>query len=99
MEKRKRRYKKILSSILVVFLSFGSFLPVPAGSAQKVQAAEEVAVQFEQSYVKPGETLTVAVTGISEGTNLTYTWSLDGKTLQTTGSSYTPSTSDLQKML
>ena len=73
MEKSKRRYKKILSSILVVLLIFGSFLPVPAGGVRKVQAAEEVSVQFEQSYVKPGETLTVAVTGILEGTNLTYT--------------------------
>lgn len=99
MEKSKRRYKKILSRILVVLLIFGSFLPVPAGGVRKVQAAEEVSVQFEQSYVKPGETLTVAVTGISEGTNLTYTWSLDGKTLQATGSSYTPADSDLQKML
>ena len=56
----------------------------------------ELNIQFENEYAKVGEPLTVTASG---GTDYTYSWYIDGKQISNNTNSYTPTESDLEKMI
>lgn len=91
---------KRFCAFLTAALMLCSDIPVNLGvevHAEEIVQAEEFSVSFENDYAKVGTALAVNVTG---GADVSYQWYVDGEKVENgTGSTYTPSSSDLEKWI
>ena len=54
---------------------------------------------FSEGYAKVGTPLTVTIDNAAEDEQFTYTWKIDGTTIENTKNSYTPTENDLEKFI
>ncbi len=101
-----KKHRKMRISMISLFLTLAMAATSIAGNAgaglivyaEGDGEAQEVSLKIDQEYASVGTPLTATLTGAPKGTNCEYQWKVGGA-VKSTQESYTPSQSDLEKML
>lgn len=107
----KKWGKRILALAMVFSMTFALASPAKAEETKAVaeptenieQLAEEESesqtVRFDADYAAVGVPLTVTATGYSEGSSLSYAWTVGGQVIENATDSYTPTEEDYEKWI
>ena len=96
----KKNWKRAMACVLCAAMISPSATVLAVSEISSLEAVTEetFSVSFEEDYPEIGKALHVKVTGLAEGEDCSFSWSVDGKTVSQ-GESYTPTYDNLEKFI